>query len=171
MIQFLVLFNILFLLFILLFILFILLLLLLLSFFFLPIDDMPDDRKQLENWLHLSFLQKEEELLQYEATGKLCSEVSKSALVPYEHIYIPGANAMFISMSVLVLFLTLFGWFRWLCSIYIVTCIAMRAFNGFDSVELNLHSSMFVSEMKRRNSSQAHLQNMPVGTSMDSKTK
>mgnify|MGYP001371368145 CR=1 FL=1 len=134
-------------------------------------DDMPEERKQLENWLHLSFLQKEEELLQYEATGKVCHEGSKIRPVPYEHNYMNGARMMILSMLVLTLSLALFGWFRWLCSIYVVTCIAMRAFNGFDSVELDLHSSMFVSEMKRRNSSQAQLHNMPVGTSMDSKTK
>ena len=133
---------------------------------------MPEDRKQLENWLHLSFLQKEEELLQYEATGKLCNEDCKGGLVPYEHIYMHGARVMIFSMISLTLGLVLFAWFRWLCSVYVVTCIAMRAFNGFDSVELDLHSSMFVSEVKRRNSSQKRLlQNMPVGTTMDSKTK
>ena len=83
-----------------------------------------------------------------------------------------GARVMIFSMISLTLGLVLFAWFRWLCSIYVVTCIAMRAFNGFDSIELDLHSSMFVSEMKRRNSSQKQLfQNMPVGTTMDSKTK
>lgn len=133
---------------------------------------MPEDRKQLENWLHLSFLQKEEELLQYEATGKLCNEDSEGGLVPYEHIYMHGARMMVFSMILLALGLVLLAWFRWLCSVYVVTCIAMRAFNGFDSVELDLHSSMFVSEVKRRNSSQKQLlQNMPVGTTMDSKTK
>lgn len=50
------------------------------------IDTLPDDRSKLESWLHLSFLQKEEELLKFEATENLGGKDVKS--IPYkEEIY------------------------------------------------------------------------------------
>lgn len=83
-----------------------------------------------ENWLPLSFLKKEEELLQFESTGKLCAD---SMLVPYKHLYMNGARGMMLCIVLLSLLLVFSAWFRWLCAIYVVICVAMRAFNGFDS--------------------------------------
>ena len=40
-----------------------------------------------------------------------------------------------------------FIWYRWFVVVMITSCIAVRAFNGFDSVELALHGDMILREL------------------------
>ena len=51
---------------------------------------------------------------------------------------------MIVSIWILVVFscLYFYSWFRWFVVVMIITCIAVRTFNGFDSVELALHGDM-----------------------------
>ena len=44
-----------------------------------------------------------------------------------------------------------FIWYRWFVVVMIISCIAVRAFNGFDSVELSLHSDMILRELFCKN--------------------
>ena len=46
--------------------------------------------------------------------------------------------------------LYLFSWFRWVAVWIIVTCMAARFGNGFDTMELALHGSMIVREAADR---------------------
>lgn len=113
------------------------------------IDDIADDRKSIENWLHLSFLQKEEMLLLFNATGQLCDE---SKRIDYEERYWNNARLMLVLIVSISIGLFFSGYLRWASVIFVVICVAMRSFKGIDSVELALHGNMFISEMKRRNS-------------------
>jgi len=116
------------------------------------IDSIPDDRKSLEEWLHLTFLRKEGMLAQFDASGVLGDAASRA--VPYADSYVTYAKCMIAVIASLIFFLFASAWFRWICAILVVILAASsRAFNGLDSVELALHGSMFRSEVKRRSSS------------------
>ena len=49
---------------------------------------------------------------------------------------------------ILSIFLCLyfFIWYRWFVVVMITSCIAVRTFNGFDSIELSLHGDMVLRE-------------------------
>ena len=46
-----------------------------------------------------------------------------------------------------------FIWYRWIVVVMIISCIAVRAFNGFDTVELSLHGDMIIRELFCKNES------------------
>jgi hypothetical protein len=97
----------------------------------------------------LSFLQKEELLAQFSSSGRLSSD---STLVPYRENYLSAARMMLVVIAGIAIGLVTSGGFRWTCAIFVIICVAMRAFHGLDSVELALHGNMFLSEIRRRNS-------------------
>ena len=120
------------------------------------IDDLSDDRALLENWLHALFLQKEEMLLNFDKTGSLSNNQNVN-IVEYSHNYLQSTKIMIFLMIILLISCISFSWLRWLFVILIILSVGSRAFNGIDSIELALHGSMFISEMKRRNSSSGNL--------------
>lgn len=114
------------------------------------IDEIADDRKSIESWLHQAFAVKEDMLTQFEQSGCFCNEYKR---VNFLNSFKTTARLMVALMVVIALLLLVSPLFRWICAIFVVIGIASRALTGLDSIELELHGSMFLSEMKRRMSS------------------
>jgi hypothetical protein len=96
-----------------------------------------------EQWLRDSFFRKEK-LLQ-----KFYEDQTKESLTEnWPRKLVIKSNGkhpiMSVSVWILVVFscLYFYSWFRWFVVVMIITCIAVRTFNGFDSVELALHGDM-----------------------------
>lgn len=115
-------------------------------------------------WLRASFYRKEKLLKAfYEFDENTANTVEKdeNGNITNNHIT-PTSNwpqqikievnnnkpILFVSIWILLIFqcLYFFIWYRWFVVLMIITCIAVRTFNGFDSVELALHGDMVLRE-------------------------
>jgi hypothetical protein len=98
-------------------------------------------------WLRSSFYRKEKILKEFYLPEN--NESPTKNWPEKREIKITGKHPIFYGIFwIVVIFSSLYfySWFRWLVVVMIITCIAVRTFNGFDSVELALHGDMVLRE-------------------------
>jgi hypothetical protein len=111
------------------------------------IDDIPTEKIAMEKWLRSSFNAKEELLKTFYENDSFPPSDEKSNPWPKKIQYNDNNLKTIIFVlsviSIVLLFLYLYSWFRWLCTVMIVVYVGAKAGDGFDSIELSMHSEMF----------------------------